>query len=1156
MKRIAILLLVLVLVVLAGVLVAPGFVDWSKYRQQIETQVEAATGHSLTIGGKISLALLPAPRLYVEDVTLVPAESKEPLLHLARADVNVSVRKLMQGEVIVERVTLIEPRVHIRIDDKGRPNWMSSEIEAIMAGRAENGAGDAADDGFLKSVSLESVRIEDGSFTYEDVAAGSAHRVSEVDLALKADDLLGPYKAKGSLVYDDHALEFDGAVGRLDNLESIPVQLDAALPARELGLAYRGIVALGDSPEIQGDVSLTARKLSVLAPSLPLARSALQQGASIKGMLTASREKVALKTARIAAGETILNGSVDVSGLAKPPYALVVVLGSERALNLDSWFPAPLPKSTSGDKPSKKGAPRAFLPASVALPVPFDATVKISAPEVTWIGKTFRNVQLEGEKDGSAFRLGIDASEGPGNASVDGTAKLVFESRSDVEGGGVVLSDPSLAIDARLISGNVANLLTPFLPAELSQMAALRLFDAVDADINAKVEPSRIVLSDTVVKLDQTTFGLAGSFVPGASGKRDSVTAQAVADILDVDKIVNRLGQNGRPAATAAPSKVDVSGMVKKLSLPFDLTLDAGAQKVLYKNMPIGDVRLKGRLAGSDLALETAAIGDFFGGRFNASGVIGNTQTLQDIDLTVAGQARDLEAVLAALAIDASALPRPFGALAFQADVVGNDQALGFKANVKALKGEVDAAGQLTDVLTAPKINNLTASVNNPNFVEAVRIFNARFKGGPGLEKPLDFYAKIERSDKLYTLSEMKANIGPMPVVGDIAMNTAALRPVIAGNLRFGTVPLGSFVGERSRNTVPAADGGADVRWSRNAINTDWMHAVDLDLKLEAKAVSYDRWSFVAPRGSIKLANGVLTVPDLESGLFGGGVKGSVQVKSTKDPREPVSFASTLDLTQVAVESLAHALTGAGVISSQGAADVKAELKASGISPAAMIVDLSGGGMVHTGEFVLKGVDLPRFARALSDETKPGDTVTGLWKGATRGGQTQFNAVDGTFTVRQGVVNIDPLVLDGPEVVVHSKGNVNLPRWTILLNNEISFKAQGDVPPDVPPFQVTIEGPLDNPGNTFGKGLLEDYLQRKLSRKAQELIGEKVGKELGGEFGEALGKALGGAGGRTAPPQQPPANDNGQESGTQQQQQPDVPPEVQLFQGILNELAR
>ena len=164
-------------------------------------------------------------------------------------------------------------------------------------------------------------------------------------------------------------------------------------------------------------------------------------------------------------------------------------------------------------------------------------------------------------------------------------------------------------------------------------------------------------------------------------------------------------------------------------------------------------------------------------------------------------------------------------------------------------------------------------------------------------------------------------------------------------------------------------------------------------------------------------------------------------------------------------------------------------LQSAGESQQALVSALSGQGTTTGQAIAIEGMDLNRFAQALSAETKPSDTLLGLWKGTTKGGVTAFDTLDGAFSVQNGVVNVSKMDLDGPRAAIKTTGRVDLLRWLLETAHEITLKDR----PDVPPFTVKIAGPLDNPGQTFAQGALNDYLNRKINRKLEKLITDKLG---------------------------------------------------------------
>ena len=63
MKNLGIVLLGLLVVLVAAVFIAPGFIDWNAQKGRLSAEVRALTGRDLVVDGDVSLSLLPVPAL-------------------------------------------------------------------------------------------------------------------------------------------------------------------------------------------------------------------------------------------------------------------------------------------------------------------------------------------------------------------------------------------------------------------------------------------------------------------------------------------------------------------------------------------------------------------------------------------------------------------------------------------------------------------------------------------------------------------------------------------------------------------------------------------------------------------------------------------------------------------------------------------------------------------------------------------------------------------------------------------------------------------------------------------------------------------------------------------------------------------------------------
>src|SRR5690606_30936433 len=149
-----------------------------------------------------------------------------------------------------------------------------------------------------------------------------------------------------------------------------------------------------------------------------------------------------------------------------------------------------------------------------------------------------------------------------------------------------------------------------------------------------------------------------------------------------------------------------------------------------------------------------------------------------------------------------------------------------------------------------------------PNFVQAMQILNPGFSGGPGLAKPVDFYARLVNEGKIYQFEDFKASLGATTASGDLRIDTGGGKPALKGTLVLGDVPLDSLLGAKDSRSGSAAGGGSGSgsaastgggRWSSNAFDLGWMHSANMDLAISARAITYGGWNFQNPKTALTL---------------------------------------------------------------------------------------------------------------------------------------------------------------------------------------------------------------------------------------------------------------------------------------------------------------
>ncbi len=1096
MKKIISIVLLLVLLVVGGLILGPSMVDWNKYKPEIVSQLQALTGHEYAIAGDIELAIVPMPRVKIEGVRVGMPQSLGgvTIASLERAAVNVELMPLLQKQIVVKSVELVKPVFNLGVRADGTAIWMTPELQAkmdaskIVPAQPRNEMGSA----FGNAISLNEVRITDGSFSYSDAGKSSKTSLDKINLDIQGGSLFGPYKIEGQVGYNNQPVNVSIKTTKVADFNAaIPLQAQFNLAHGGTVITYSGVVATKPSLELQGETGFKTNSVAEVLKALNggVADPALAKPVRVTGILTYNAAGVDYKNVALNVAGTDATGSVSVKNLAKDsaqPLDVTLALKADKAL-LDELVP-----QKAAAKETKKGG---FIPDNIALPMDMRVKADLTVKSAEYRGATFSDISLTAnlaEKDIS----GTVKATTPGQGKVDTTYKLASGSVSRNDKGGVLLSDLSLALDGSVQASVPQALVKPFVAPDALKSAGTLLSTPASAVFKLNVAPALASITTANINILDTELTIGGSYKPGVNAGRDLLTVTLNAGAIDGDAWLKRL-QPPTQAATQPPpvagdKKIDIAGMAKKLELPMDVDASLAISSLKLYEQDYDKVAFKGRLIGNKLTIDTAGLEATGGNSLTLAGSVGDVTALKDVDLTVKGKTPDTLKTLQGFKVDTQSIPASIGPSEVLAEFKGQPDNLSFVANAKALKGTLEASGVLDDLMSEPKVSNLTARVKHPNYVELARLFSPNFKSSVGMDKNFDVYASMARQGSVYTLKDFQATLGPSTITGNVSFDTGGARPKLNATLSAGDLALSDIMGveKKTKGTVQAVTPAAEnVRWSRNAINVDWMRKYDAEVKVTAKSLSWVTWRLDNAVIEGKLDNGTLTVSRLNGGLYGGTINANATMVAPSGDRAPLNVTAGAKLADVSLESFVSSFSGSQLVKARGSVNLDANIQTAGISPAALIFGLKGKGTSTGKDLVFDGFDLARVSRTLIQPSSSlKENVVSLLDSSMAGGQTAFSTLDGSFTIAEGVINFDKLLLTGDAASVNTTGNVNLPLWTIDLENSIKLAE----PADAPALKTSFRGPLDNPGKTFGRSALDSYVGNQL----QKVIGDAVMDKL------------------------------------------------------------
>ena len=261
-------------------------------------QVEAATGRAFSVQGPVKASVWPGLAVETGPVRLANADwaSDAPMVEAAGLRIALDTMALIRGDIRIDGLDLIAPRLRLERHSDGRANW------DLALATPESGSTSGETRGF----SLSEARMSDGQVIFADAATGARYDLSGIDAVLRLPDpaapahldlggnlngqtlrmaltaspaaaLLSGAEASGKieLAIGGAALDFEGSFGHAPLLADGALHVDAADHG---ALAALMGTSLPDLPQGLGARTIRLDGRAVLSPDLRLVlRDAIAQ---------------------------------------------------------------------------------------------------------------------------------------------------------------------------------------------------------------------------------------------------------------------------------------------------------------------------------------------------------------------------------------------------------------------------------------------------------------------------------------------------------------------------------------------------------------------------------------------------------------------------------------------------------------------------------------------------------------------------------------------------------------------------------------------------------------------------------------------------------------------------------------------------------------
>lgn len=1122
-------------VLIIGLLAAPSFIDWKKYKDPILTQIRETSGYDIAIDQDLSLSLLPFPSVSASGISgrLVELEG-EPFFQAGRINVTVSPLSLLSGKPHISEIKLTDPKIILIKDATGNYNFMVAKESGATESEVATQAVSLED--IELPVTLNELVIDGGSLTYIDQATGAKYDIAFDEFTLDISNLAGPYDLDGEFMVNGYPLSLDSKIGKLSQTD--PAKISVELEVDDNKMKLDGTASLLSNIAFDGDVDIAAKDLSkVMSVISGRASSAPIKEISFKGPVTFNENMASISSENFEVDGMKMTLSAGVTDYKSDAPKMDFKIDAKEDLDLEGLIEKANSVQASPAPVTAKTEAGSFLPSSNPIPAGMTGTISVKLPGLTYKGEKTGKIDLSGQvaertAKGSYFAEGI-----PGNGSVKGQFDY---------------SGTQLKVETDLLSVNVEKVLADWL-----KLVDASAFDAFPSTLtNAKLVTT-VTPQQLSVDAAQSNFGelsFTGAVKMQKSSPRDKVA-------LKVDGTTLRLNEtNGGSTSSNQNGAQQAAALPEIPTFPYDVSADVSLQR-----FEMGDYILRGVKANvvrlpQSLKINSLSVADVKGGKIDIKGDIADTSAYTGINLTADVSTQDTDGLANAFnVVIPEYIKQPIGASALSATYKGDMKAGVIDATFSAHGAKVAAAGDVTNIFQGAVPKSINIRVSHPSLSDALKLLPNPHTIDSSANGPLNIAANVSMpSPDALNMNNIDGQFGKATLKGDVTVTGLKAKPNIKANLTAGDVFLSALLNaekKTARKTAAAASSGSP--WSREALDLSALDGMDVDLQLKASKIVWTPWVFSNADMAATIKNGDANLTKLNGMLNSGSVALSASLKDGGD-RKPVDVTLSAKMDNLNLESFVKDLTGQTKKTLSGQASMNLTAQASGLSMSALMYDLNGKGQLTTNGLVAHGIDLDNVGSQFEDldNNTAGYTMgfSRLLTGGLTSGSTQFQNVVQDLTISEGVMpltNVALTTVKGSAQLV-ANGQVNFSDWQIDLQNSIKFLKKTDIPV----VSMRIYGPLDNPQKAVKSDVLQSYLKNKYGSKLQEKLQDELGDSVGGKL---LNNLLGGGSSQTQPTEAAPTTtEEAPTSSTTtpeqpvQQQQTQEPIEQQIIRGLFN----
>lgn len=321
-------------------------------------------------------------------------------------------------------------------------------------------------------------------------------------------------------------------------------------------------------------------------------------------------------------------------------------------------------------------------------------------------------------------------------------------------------------------------------------------------------------------------------------------------------------------------------------------------------------------------------------------------------------------------------------------------------------------------------------SADIPNIRALAAFAGAELPPGENLER-FSTRGRIAGTTSRLALTAESLRLDDITGSGGLTADLAGTKPRITGSLNLPALDVTPYLPE-TQEQAPASGGGVPP-WSEEPIDLAGLGIVNAELDLTVGQLTYRDLEVSDAALNVVLENSRLVARLQRISLYEG--QGNVTIVANARSATP-SFSLEASLT--GLDAYPFLQAAAGFERLQGTGSMGLNFTAAGNSQAAIMNSLDGSGNFNFADGAIVGINIAQTIRNVSgflnrNNVDTAETSTEDSESAETGETqtTDFTSLGGTFTVTDGLLRNQDLLMLSPLLRVEGLGQVNLPAQTV-----------------------------------------------------------------------------------------------------------------------------